>query len=297
MAEKKLEKSKDESKRCFFITPIGSEGSEEYKKLEAIKKNILEPVLESFEIELIVAHDIHEIGSIGDQVFKSILDAKLIVSNMTGLNPNVMYETAVAHSFGIPTIMICENGTKLPFDLTNDRTIFFDNSIEGSGKLMEQLKLKIPKNLGDKKADNPVYRVIDQFASKDFVSQMEDGDPNKHILEALNSIAERMDYLSNKIEPKVMNANENVSPKGYFRTTKIIVKINDSDEEDELVEQISKFLYELKQFSNGSIKDYIYDIKTPGEVEVLLLTNMSKKKLSIMFSSEFPQNKINVFLS
>lgn len=142
-------------------------------------------------MSLIVAHDIHKIGSIGDQVFKSILDSKLIISNIAGLNPNVMYETAVAHSFGVPTIIICENGTNLPFDLTNDRTIFFDNTIEGTGKLIEQLELKIPVNMNDNKADNPICRVIDDFAKKERVSEMKDTDPNKFILEEISKLSKK----------------------------------------------------------------------------------------------------------
>lgn len=157
---KKDESKESTLKRCFFVTPIGPKDSEEYKKLEGVEKNVLEPLLEKYDYELIIAHKIHNLGSIGEQVFNEIIKADLIVSNLTGLNANVMYETAVAHSFGKPTIMICERTTQLPFDIISERTVFFDNTISGAGDLKNDLEKKIGVLQKDDKADNPVYRVL-----------------------------------------------------------------------------------------------------------------------------------------
>ncbi|ENZ6554354.1 hypothetical protein ACG6QP_001889 [Enterococcus hirae] len=157
---KKDESKESTLKKCFFVTPIGPKDSEEYKKLEGVEKNVLKPLLEEYNYELIIAHKIHNLGSIGEQVFNEIIKADLIVSNLTGLNANVMYETAVAHSFGKPTIMICERTTQLPFDIISERTVFFDNTISGAGDLKNDLEQKIKVLQKDDKADNPVYRVL-----------------------------------------------------------------------------------------------------------------------------------------
>lgn len=161
--EEKLKKDESKEsalKKCFFVTPIGPKDSEEYKKLEGVEKNVLQPLLEEYNYKLIIAHKIHNLGSIGEQVFNEIIKADLIVSNLTGLNANVMYETAVAHSFGKPTIMICERTTQLPFDIISERTVFFDNTISGAGDLKNELEQKIKVLQEDDKADNPVYRVL-----------------------------------------------------------------------------------------------------------------------------------------
>lgn len=148
------------SKKCFFITPIGDSKSNEFEKLEGLIDNVLNPVLKEKNYEMIVAHKIQNLGSINDQIFKSIIDSDLIISNLTGLNANVMYETAVAHSFGKPTIMISETGTILPFDLKTDRTIFFKDSIKGTGLLKEEILSKITQLESDSTTDNPIVRVI-----------------------------------------------------------------------------------------------------------------------------------------
>lgn len=168
------EKKSDSNKNCFLITPIGSKDSLEFKKLRALEDNVYKPILNKFYYELIIAHQIQETGSIGNQVIENILNADLVISNLTGLNANVMYETAVAHSFGIPTVMICEMTTKLPFDLISERTIFYDDSIEGCGQLVLDLEDRIDHLIKDGNFDNPVYRIIERSAVKNKVAGNED---------------------------------------------------------------------------------------------------------------------------
>nr|DAX04352.1 MAG TPA: N-deoxyribosyltransferase [Bacteriophage sp.] len=202
-------------KTCFFITPIGTKDSEEFKKLEGISINVIEPILEKHGYQLIVAHKIKNIGSIGDQVFKNILDADLVISNLTGLNPNVMYETAVSHSFGVPTIMICETETKLPFDIIEERTIFFDNTIAGSGELKIGIDEKIEELLKDGTHDNPVYRVIQRTNIISEVSKGEKVNADEAILEMLFEMQDSISRLEKRSRITNMANRESVINKNY----------------------------------------------------------------------------------
>ncbi|MGM8146872.1 hypothetical protein [Enterococcus faecalis] len=222
--EKKANSDKGEIKetnlkKCFFITPIGEKNSNEFKKLKAIVENVLNKVLEKYDYELIIAHEIHSMGSIGDQVFTNIIGADLVISNLSGWNANVMYETAVAHSFGKPTIMICESGTELPFDLINDRTIFFEDTIEETGALIEELDKKIPKISEDSTADNPVTRVIRRKALEDDLKGETDND--SRILGLLLDMDKRLSMYedSNIIEKKKINTGniERIRAKIYYK--------------------------------------------------------------------------------
>lgn len=197
----------NKKKNCFFITPIGSKDSVEYKKLEGISENVLKPVLEKHQYDLVVAHKINNLGSIGEQVFKNILKADLIISNLTGLNPNVMYETAVSHSFGIPTIMICEGDTKLPFDIIEERTIFFENTISGSGELRQGIDEKIEELLKDGTHDNPVYRVLKRTQKIDEIKDGKNGSANEVILEAMFEMQDSINRLEKR---SVMNTKRGI---------------------------------------------------------------------------------------
>lgn len=64
------------------------------------------------------------------EMIKQIIKSRLIIANITGRNPNVMYELGVAHALGKPTIIVAQDFTDIPFDLNNKRIIIYKNEIE-----------------------------------------------------------------------------------------------------------------------------------------------------------------------
>lgn len=146
-------------KRCFIITPIGDENSDLRKKIDGVI-DVLREVLEKKGFNLIVPHEISTLGSITNQIIIHLLCDDLVIANLTGLNPNVMYELAVRHNTGLPIITIAEKGTKLPFDIQDDRMINYTNSLDG----VAPLKRSIGDCLNDinfslKYQDNPILRA------------------------------------------------------------------------------------------------------------------------------------------
>lgn len=100
-----------DKKVCFVITPIGDNNSDIRRHIDGIIEQAIEPALGE-KYEIVAAHKKYEIGSINDRVIKSVLEADLVVANLTDTNPNVMYELAIRHSFGKPAIvLIHQNGT------------------------------------------------------------------------------------------------------------------------------------------------------------------------------------------
>ncbi len=125
-----------DKKVCFVITPIGDNSSDIRRHIDGIIDQAIEPALgEKYDIE--VAHRKYEIGSINDRVIRSVLDSDLVIANLTNTNPNVMYELAVRYSFGKPAIVIAEKGTKLPFDVIDENTIFYVNDPAGANELSD----------------------------------------------------------------------------------------------------------------------------------------------------------------
>lgn len=56
-------------------------------------------------------------GSILQRIYNQIDKADVIVSDMTGRNPNVFYETGYAHALGKHVILLTQNSEDIPFDL------------------------------------------------------------------------------------------------------------------------------------------------------------------------------------
>jgi hypothetical protein len=50
----------------------------------------------------------------------------LVIADLSFHNPNVFYELALRHATGQPTVLICRNEDKLPFDIADIRTVRVD---------------------------------------------------------------------------------------------------------------------------------------------------------------------------
>jgi nucleoside 2-deoxyribosyltransferase len=89
------------------------------------------------------ADEIASAGLITDQILDAISKARLIVADVTGKNPNVLYEIGMAHSLGKDVILIAQSGEIIPFDIAAFRVLFYEQSLGGSEKLRKDLQMML----------------------------------------------------------------------------------------------------------------------------------------------------------
>ena len=78
-----------------------------------------------------------------DDVFSTIAQSSLVVCDLTGRNPNVLYETGLAHALNRDVIMIVQDDQDFPFDLGHIRYVQYLQNREGLEKLKEDLSESI----------------------------------------------------------------------------------------------------------------------------------------------------------
>jgi hypothetical protein len=69
--------------------------------------------------------------SILERIYNQIAKADIIVSDMTGQNSNVFYETGYAHALGKRTILLTKTADDIPFDLKHSPHVVYGDSITG----------------------------------------------------------------------------------------------------------------------------------------------------------------------
>jgi hypothetical protein len=113
---------------CFVIGPIGKDASPERRHSDLLLNAVIKHVLEQVEFGYKVkrADEDADPGMIGDRVVTDIINARLVVADLTDLNANAFYELGIRHSTEKPTIHVARTGTALPFDNIAHRTIFVD---------------------------------------------------------------------------------------------------------------------------------------------------------------------------
>jgi hypothetical protein len=79
-------------------------------------------------MDVVRADKIERSGVITQQIFEQLARATLCVADLSFSNPNAFYELGVRHVFKLPTIQIIRKGDKIPFDVSQGRTITIDTS-------------------------------------------------------------------------------------------------------------------------------------------------------------------------
>jgi hypothetical protein len=147
----------DFDKECFFIAPIGEDGSDIRKRSNGVRDWVVKPAAkQAADLTTVRADDVGEPGQITAQAVQHCLKAKAAVADLTGGNPNVYYELSVRHGALLPVVLIAEEGTKLPFDISQSRVIFFDHTdLSSAGWAKEELQSQIEASLSGT-PDNPI---------------------------------------------------------------------------------------------------------------------------------------------
>ena len=152
-----------QSSSCFVISPIGPPDSPVRNHADDVYRFIIQPALKEFGIEPIRSDQISEPGRITEQMFDNIFRAEVCVVVLTGLNPNVFYELAVAQCAARPTVLLLERGQVLPFDIKDLRTIEYQ--LQPIGPLVDGHYARLMKEqIRDLKARNwSVPGLFEQF--------------------------------------------------------------------------------------------------------------------------------------
>lgn len=115
--------TEDFSKICFYITPIGEEGSEQRRHSDFLMEYIITPAVKEFGLTVVRADQIGKPGMIGKQVLEHIMKSRLVVADLSFHNPNVFYELCLRHATRLPTVQVKRTVDAIPFDLNQYRTI------------------------------------------------------------------------------------------------------------------------------------------------------------------------------
>ncbi|KPI02324.1 hypothetical protein OK074_5325 [Actinobacteria bacterium OK074] len=204
---------------CFVIGPIGDGHTEadaserkEFEHYLRVFERVIFPACAEFGIVAVRADRITQAGDINEQICRHVLQDDLVIADVSGGNPNVMYELGLRHVTGKPTIHIGERG-QLPFDIAPIRTIRYDRTLSGLSEARTEIERALevgirdgfdlltparvlrglqtsdtglePADAGEKPDDEDAPGLLDEFAA------IEDG---------LEELTLDMDAIGEKIE-------------------------------------------------------------------------------------------------
>lgn len=156
------------NQKCFVILPFSQTTQEHSEEYWTNHFNFfLKPIIQD-KLKIIVERSEPMRTGVLQDIIKNLIFSSIVIADITDLNPNVMWEIGVRQSFTKGTIIIAEEDTKIPFDLSIKGLIFYPND-------------KTSANFIKKMTDFHVSLIL---AIQDCINYPEK--PDSHILETIS---------------------------------------------------------------------------------------------------------------
>lgn len=118
---------------CFVLMPFAED-------LWAVYTDAIVPAASDIGLECQRADEIMRPGGVMAQVWQALVEARVVVADLTGMNPNVFYELGLAHTIGHDVIMLTQDKQWVPFDLQHMRWFKYQPDAHGLKLLLQDLR-------------------------------------------------------------------------------------------------------------------------------------------------------------
>lgn len=131
MSEETKEEIKEEKpkKTCFVIMPISDVDGYDKGHFSRVYEYIIKPACKNAGFEPIRADDTSKANVIIVDILQQILKADMAICDISSRNANVFYELGFRQAFNKKTVLIRDNKTAMPFDISSIRTLPYNANL------------------------------------------------------------------------------------------------------------------------------------------------------------------------
>ena len=150
-------------KTCFIISAIAKEDSQTRKSTDHKFEYVYSPVLEDLEYKITRSDKISSPGSISREIVQNLIDADLVIADITDENSNVFYELAIRNAIKKPVIVFRKPEQVMPFDIYDKRAISISTT---EPKIWEESKqhLRDQVTIAEKYPEQASESILTEFA-------------------------------------------------------------------------------------------------------------------------------------
>lgn len=129
--------------QCFVVMPIADMEGYDPGHFGRVYRNIIIPSCEEAGFSPIRADDVGRTNLIHVDILKYLLSAEIVICDLSGRNPNVLFELGLRQAFDKPTVLMQEKGTAQIFDISSLRFTEYSRHMRYDDVLDVQKKLTI----------------------------------------------------------------------------------------------------------------------------------------------------------
>jgi len=128
MAKQKQEKTED-TISCFVIMPISQQTGYESMHFNCVYEDIIKPAIKEAGMIALRADETQNTNLIQLDILRKVIESDIAICDMSSKNPNVFYELGVRQAFDKPTVLMIDDATNAPFDVSSLRYVDYKKSM------------------------------------------------------------------------------------------------------------------------------------------------------------------------
>lgn len=197
--ENKVE-SPNEMPVCGIIMPISSIDGCSNEHWNEVK-NILSEAIESAGYSASLVSDADDSGIIQKRIVQNIYDNEIVVCDVSGKNPNVMFELGMRLAFDKPTIIVIDDKTNYSFDTAPIEHLSYPRDLRYFSilKFKEKLRDKITATIKKSKEDPHYTTFLKHFGEFEIAHvEKKEGSLNDVVLSRLDDITHQISALQRR---------------------------------------------------------------------------------------------------
>jgi len=140
--------------KCFVIMPFDA-------KFDLLHEEVFRPAIEEVGLVALRADEIYGSKRIMQDIWDSIRSSRFVLAELSGRNPNVLYELGLCHALGKPVLIVTSSMDDVPFDLKDLRCIVYEKDHPRWG---DALRKNIAESLRAALSDQQKHTLFDDIS-------------------------------------------------------------------------------------------------------------------------------------
>lgn len=157
-------RTNENQKECFVIMPISDVNGYPEGHFDLVYKNIICPSCKQAGYSPFRADEDRAANMIQLEILRKLLDAPLVICDLSTRNPNVLFELGIRQAFDKPVVLIQEEGTPNIFDISTIRYLEYKKEMQYQDVLATHERLKqaiLATTNPDKKGTNSIVKLLE----------------------------------------------------------------------------------------------------------------------------------------
>ncbi|MCK4821248.1 DUF4071 domain-containing protein, partial [bacterium] len=232
------------TKRCFVIQGFGTKPDYEQGKpfnLDA-SYEVIKEAIEAAGLECYRADELISNAVIDKTMYDQLLEADLVVADITTLNFNAAFELGVRFALRpYSTLVVGEDGMNFPFDINHIKIHKYKHLGEDIGyteakRFREELKKQAQDAVNKTNKDSPVYIFLSQLPEQGFINVAGGARALERSIESGASLRELIDQAR-----AAMEKNRFIDAAKFWKQAREI-----AGKDDYIVQQLALATYKSK---------------------------------------------------